>query len=298
MSDFIDALRDAATPVIMEIKRRDPHGGDLFAGRSLAEIVADYEAAGAGCLSVVTGRWFGGAAGMLREVAGLTELPLLQKDFIIKETQLVQAKELGASAVLLTAQLLPTSALRRLIGLSLRHGLTPFVEVVSEAEVEAVVHGKDCVVAVNNKDIRKRERDPADIERSLSLLPAVQRSGTACPVSASGIDRPEVAARLIAAGFRGLLIGTELLRTESLRAWLADLERHRWSMEGVRWLRPASRRSGKAQPACGSQSPDEGGPRHAPATLGLHLLDEQRGGPRRDDDDVLPGALDFPGRRS
>ncbi|MGH2733395.1 MAG: indole-3-glycerol-phosphate synthase [Actinomycetota bacterium] len=231
---FIDALHEAATPVIMEVKRRDPHGLDLFGGRSLADIVTDYQAAGAGCLSVVTGRWFGGTDDMLREVAELTDLPLLQKDFITNETQLMRAKELGASAVLLTAQLLSKSGLQRLIERSLRHRLTPFVEVVSEAEVEAVVRGEDCVVAVNNKGIRERERNAEDIERSLSLLPAVLQSRTLCPVSASGIDRPEVAARLVAAGFRGLLIGSALLRTGSLRTWFADFEQHRRAMEGVR----------------------------------------------------------------
>jgi len=224
---FIDALCGAPTPVIMEIKRLDPHGGDLLGSRSLAEVVAGYEAASAGCLSVVTGRWFGGSVDMLREVAGLTCLPILQKDFITREAHIVRAKELGASAVLLTAQLLPQSGLVRLIERSLREGLTPVVEVVSGEEAEAVVHAEDCVVAVNNKAIRTHERDAGSIDRSLSLLPALLETGTHCPVSASGIEGPEVAARLLAAGFEGVLIGAALLRAPSLHAWFADFERHR-----------------------------------------------------------------------
>jgi indole-3-glycerol phosphate synthase len=224
---FIEGVRRAVTPVIMEIKRLDPHGADLLGSRSFADVVAGYEAAGAGCLSVVTGKWFGGTSAMLGEVARLTDLPLLQKDFITGEAHLTRAKELGASAVLLTAQLLPTSALRRLIEGSLRCGLTPFVEVVTEAETEAVIHAQDCVIAVNNKAIRARERGPGNVERSLSLLGAVRQTGTRCPVSASGIEEPEAAARLIAAGFEGLLIGTALLRARSLQAWFADFDRHR-----------------------------------------------------------------------
>ncbi|MGH3907449.1 MAG: hypothetical protein ACRDTE_25225 [Pseudonocardiaceae bacterium] len=223
---FTDALLGAATPVIMEIKLRDAHGTSLVGDRSPAGIVADYEAAGAPCLSVVTGRWFGGTHDLLRAVTSRTDLPVLQKDFITKESQLVDARELGASAVLLTAQLLPRSTLRHLIESCLRLGLTPFVEVVSEAEADAVVRGEDCVVAVNNKDIRHREHGPADIGRSTSLLPAVLRSGTRCPVSASGIDDPETAARLVHTGFAGLLIGTGLLRAESLHVWLTEFERH------------------------------------------------------------------------
>jgi indole-3-glycerol phosphate synthase len=223
---FTDALLGAATPVIMEIKLRNAQGTSLAGDRSPAGIVADYEAAGAPCLSVVTGRWFGGSRDLLREVTGLTDLPVLQKDFITKESQLVDAQEAGASAVLLTAQLLPRSALRHLIERCLRLGLTPFVEVVSEAEADAVVRGEDCVVAVNNKDIRHRECGVADIGRSTSLLPAILRSGTRCPVSASGIDHPETAARLVNTGFAGLLIGTGLLRAESLPTWLTEFERH------------------------------------------------------------------------
>jgi len=109
----------------------------------------------------------------------------------------------------------------------LRHGLTPFVEAVSEPELEAVVHGEDCVVAINNKDIRRHERGHADIDRSLLLLEAALLTGTRCPVSASGIDEPEVAARLITAGFKGVLIGTGLLLAESVQGWSRDFGRWR-----------------------------------------------------------------------
>lgn len=178
-------------------------------------------------MSVVTGRWFGGSSQLLREVAALTDAPLLQKDFLTRESQLRQAKELGVSAVLLTATLLPAVVLGHLIEHALRLGLTPFVEVCGEEEIDAVIHGPDCVVAVNNKDIRGRERDHGDIERSLQLLAAVAGSGTPCPVSASGIHQPEVAAYLVNSGYAGLLIGTALLRASSPRAWFAEFERHR-----------------------------------------------------------------------
>ncbi|RST15760.1 indole-3-glycerol-phosphate synthase [Streptomyces sp. WAC05374] len=218
-SRFIEALLTAERPLIMEIKRRDAHGIDLIAGRTPADIVAAYEAAGAPCVSVVTGRWFGGTPDLLRDVARLTDLPLLQKDFITRRDQLTTAGELGASAVLLTAALLPVSALRTLVEAALRTGLTPFVEVTCEAEVAAVPHAADCVIAVNNKDIRTRERDAGDIGRSLALLPALQAAGTPCPVSASAIDTPVTATRLLDAGYRGLLIGTALLRAADPLTW-------------------------------------------------------------------------------
>lgn len=231
-SVFIDKLLSSDLPVIMEIKRRDGHGKDLFRWRSLSQIVSEYHCAGAPCLSVVTGRWFGGTDEMLRDVAQLTSLPILKKDFITTENQIIQAKSMGASAVLLTARVLPRSVLAHLITTALHHGLAPFVEVASEAELEAVVHGEDCIIAINNKDIRRHERGPADINRSLSLLGPALLTGTRCPVSASGIDEPDVAAGLIAAGFKGVLIGAGLLLAESMQSWLRDFDQHRHALEG------------------------------------------------------------------
>src|ERR1700733_10818953 len=76
--------------------------------------------------------------------------------------QNVAAKEMGASAVLLTAKILPAKTFQHLIELTLEHGLTPFVEVVDQGELESVIHPADCIIAVNNKDINTRAREPAD----------------------------------------------------------------------------------------------------------------------------------------
>jgi indole-3-glycerol phosphate synthase len=168
---------------------------------------------------------------MLREVAGLTEVPLLRKDFITREKQIVAAKEMGASAVLLTAKILPAKTFQHLIEITLSHGLTPFVEIVDQAELESVIHPEDCVIAVNNKDINTREREPGDIDTSRSLLEATIQSGTPCPVSASAIVDPRVAAELVDAGFKGLLIGTGLLRADSVSGWVEAFEHHRAALQ-------------------------------------------------------------------
>ncbi|MFF4173865.1 indole-3-glycerol-phosphate synthase [Streptomyces sp. NPDC001744] len=224
---FAEALTSADRPLIMEVKRQDADGNDLLGGRSVAEVVALYEEAGAPCVSVVTGHWFGGTEELLAEVAALTDLPLLRKDFVTGRGQLLRTRELGASAVLLTAKLLPAGVLARLAAQALELGLTPFVEVADEAEAAAVPPGPHCVVAVNNKDIATRERFPGDGDRSTDLLPAVLRTGTRCAVSASGIADPDRAALLLDAGFQGLLIGTGLLRAPSPAAWCARLDEAR-----------------------------------------------------------------------
>ncbi|QSB16792.1 hypothetical protein JQS43_11200 [Natronosporangium hydrolyticum] len=228
-SAFVTAIQRAPRPLVMEVKRRDGHGRDLLAGRSVAAHVRGFDGAAA-CLSVVTGRWFGGDLELLQEVRRLTDRPLLQKDFITRRDQLRTARDLGASAVLLTAGLLPRSSLGNLVDACLSLGLTPFVEVTTADEVAAIPDPGGCVVAVNNKDIRNRERGPGDPGRSLALLPQLRRAGVDCRVSASGIDQPAVAVGLLQAGFSALLIGTSLLRAERLSDWLAEFDRG-WSAD-------------------------------------------------------------------
>jgi indole-3-glycerol phosphate synthase len=240
-SRFVDALVGARLPVVMEVKRQDGNGLPLMGDRTVSEIVREYLAAGPPCISVVTGRWFGGDNEMLREVASLTDLPLLQKDFITREVQIAAAKEMGASAILLTAQILPKSSLPKLIELTLAAGLTPFVEVIDEGELARVNHPEECVIAVNNKDIRNQERDAGDIDVSRAMLEAVLASGTPCPVSASAITDPRIGAELIAAGFKGLLIGTGLLRSGSVARWVEEFEEHRAALETDRPVTQGSR---------------------------------------------------------
>ncbi|MEV7559751.1 indole-3-glycerol-phosphate synthase [Streptomyces sp. NPDC048331] len=224
---FTEALEAARRPLVMEVKRRNADGLDLTRGRSIAEIVRGYEEAGAPCVSVVTGRWFGGTEELLAEVAALTPLPLLRKDFVTSRRQLERTRALGASAVLLTAKVLPSGALAKLTDHALECGLTPFVEVADAAEAAQVHRGAQCVVAVNNKDIATRERLAGDPERGAALLPELLRTGTHFPVSASAIDTPERAASLVHGGFRALLMGTTLLAAPSLPDWCAAFDEAR-----------------------------------------------------------------------
>ena len=212
-----DPRPDAGAPVIAEIKLTDADGRDLACGRAPEAIAAGYLQGGARCLSVVTGRWFGGSPSLLARIAQAAPgMPILRKDFITSERALSESAALGASAVLLTARLLPGARLARLAEAALAAGLAPFIEIASEAELAWVPADLPGVLAVNNSDIDQRERSGAGPGRSHALLTAAAARRPAALVSASRIADPTEAAALIAAGFDALLIGTALMRDPSL----------------------------------------------------------------------------------
>ena len=218
---FVQALTLARHPIVMEIKKRDGSGRDLVGGRSLRELVNRYEDADAPCLSVVTSPVFGGTASLLSDVAQLTTVPILVKDFIVREKQIVEASMNGASAVLLTASILPAHLLDRLITTALDLAVTPVIETVNSRQLQRVRNGQHCVVAVNNRDIAVRERNgPSGVARSLDLIADVRRTGTKCAVSASGVETPEAAVQLLSAGYQGLLVGGALLRAPNVKQWI------------------------------------------------------------------------------
>ncbi|WP_299437792.1 hypothetical protein [uncultured Rhodospira sp.] len=224
---FIETLLSSSSRVIAEIKARTSDGTDLLRGRSVQDLVLAYQSAGAACLSVVTGAWFGGTEDLLDEAVRDARVPVLKKDFITRADQIRSAADRGAAAVLLTAKLLPGRALPKLVEAALEAGVTPFVEVSTEAEIERLTLGPNGIIAVNNKDIEQRERGAATLERSLALLSLLRRTGTCCPVSASGLDTPDDAARMLEAGYEGLLVGTGLLRAASVVDWFAGLATRR-----------------------------------------------------------------------
>ena len=224
-SGFINALstcRDQnKLPIIAEIKASTPQHPDLLRQRSVGSIAKQYEKSGVACISVVTGKWFGGSTDLLEQVASSTSLPILRKDFIISCSAIDLSKQLGASAVLLTRKLVELKTLKRLTDHALSIGLTPFVEIDSVSELADLKLNEHTILAICNRDIRTKETDNGDISKSLSLLKKARESGTALIVSASAINDAQEAKQLIAAGFDGLLIGTTFLQAEDLGDSLA-----------------------------------------------------------------------------
>lgn len=200
------ALRGPRVAVIAELKRRSPSKGAINEGLSAPVRAAAYAAGGAAALSVLTEPTrFGGSPEDLEAVRAAVALPLLRKDFITFELQLIEARALGASAVLLIARALPPARLALLAEVARGLGLESLVEVRSESELERALAVPSAVVGVNNRNLETLEIDDAVGERLLPLVPpdrvAVYESGV------RGVAEVERAA---AFGADAVLVGSAL----------------------------------------------------------------------------------------
>jgi indole-3-glycerol phosphate synthase len=181
---FAASLRRRDVAVIAEVKRRSPSRGAINIRLSPTSQAAAYEAGGAAAVSVLTEpHHFGGSAEDLVAVRAATPLPVLKKDFHIHPIQLLEARALGASAVLLIARALEPPALANLIVEAGTLGLEALVEVHSAAELDRALATGAPVIGVNSRDLETLVIDSAVTERLLPLVPAgriaVAESGVA-----------------------------------------------------------------------------------------------------------------------
>lgn len=199
---------DGSVGVIAEVKRRSPATGAIHADLDPVAHARAYAAGGAVAISVLTEpQHFGGSLADLRGVAAAVPVPVLCKDFILDELQLLAARAAGASAVLLIARILTATRLCELIAAASRLELGVLVEVHSVDELDGVIAAGAAMVGVNNRDLDSFEVDLASGER---VLRAVPRHLVA--VSESGIESRADVERLAAAGADLVLVGTALVR--------------------------------------------------------------------------------------
>lgn len=168
-----DALKRTDVAVIAEIKRRSPSKGNLNVDIDAAEQARAFERGGAAAISVLTEpSFFGGSGDDLRAARAAVRVPLLKKDFHIHESQLRQAKSLGASAVLLIVRALSPEDLQHLIDRTRVLGLEAVVEVRSEEELERAVEAGAEIIGVNSRNLETLEVDERVPERLVPRVPS------------------------------------------------------------------------------------------------------------------------------
>ncbi len=206
--------------VIAEVKRRSPSKGDLFADLDPAVLAADYQAAGATCLSVLTdAESFGGSIDDLVAARAAVELPVLRKDFTVSANDVCDARLMGADCVLLIVAALSDGELDEYSSLATQIGLDVLVEVHDEAEMErALAQTAGDLIGVNQRDLVTFAVDQARAVRVSASMPA-----DTVRVAESGVRGRHDALALAAAGFHAVLVGEHLVTAPDPAAALAAL---------------------------------------------------------------------------
>lgn len=211
--------------IIAEIKRRSPSKGVIHPNVQVPVISKGYVAAGVSAISVLTdAHFFGGSAADLQTVRQFNEIPILRKDFIISEYQLIEAKAIGADIILLIAAALSPKLLFRLAKFAKSLGLDILMEVHNRTELDRSLCPELDLVGVNNRDLT---RFKVDINTSLRLVEQIPDEFV--KISESGISKPETIVQLKRAGFDGFLIGECFMKTPSpevtCAAFIAEVKR-------------------------------------------------------------------------
>jgi indole-3-glycerol phosphate synthase len=211
--------RPGSLNVIAECKRRSPSKGILRAQYDPVAIAGAYARAGAAAVSVLTEpTFFDGSLSDLERVCGTVTVPVLRKDFITDEYQLLEARAAGASAVLLIVAALDRPGLAGLLQAARSLGLASLVEVHDRAELEWALEAGSQLVGVNARDLRTLEVDSAVV---LALADAIPDHVVA--VAESGIRSAEDLRLLRAAGYDAFLVGERLVTCADPGLALSDL---------------------------------------------------------------------------
>lgn len=237
------ALASSPAGIIAEFKRRSPSKGWIYETAKADEIPAAYEAAGASAISILTdAKFFGGSLRDIRTARPLVDIPILRKDFIIDEYQLLQARIAGADAVLLIAACLTQEECADLTARAHALGLEVLLEIHSPRELAYISKDVD-MVGVNNRnlgtfvtDVENSFRIAGQLRQAIAdarNVPDAQDSSDTprnlpLLVSESGISHPETICRLRTAGFRGFLIGETFMKTpqpgDALKGFIQGIE--------------------------------------------------------------------------
>lgn len=206
VASFAAALERPDVAVIAEIKRRSPSKGVLDAALDAGARAAEYATGGAAALSILTEpSEFGGSLDDLAAARSAVAIPLLRKDFIVDEVQLLEARLAGASAVLLIARALRADRFFTLAAAAKSIGLDVLLEVRDEAELERALGVPDGVIGVNNRNLETLAIDDRVSERLLRLVPPGRTA-----VYESGVQDVEGVRRAAALGADAVLVGSAL----------------------------------------------------------------------------------------
>ena len=213
--------------LIAEVKKASPSAGIICENFDPVRIAKEYEAVGASCLSVLTDeKFFQGSLDYLRQIRAAVKVPLLRKDFIIDERQILEAIEWGADAILLIVAILTDEQLKKFHALALDAGLAALVEVHDAQELERALKIAPPLLGVNNRDLKTFKVDLATTEKIAAKMEDggwKMEKNARLLIAESGIHHRADVERLKKCGARAILVGESLLRDGNIASKIAEL---------------------------------------------------------------------------
>lgn len=205
--DFL--LNKKKTGIIAEFKRQSPSKGIINNTSDIKEVTGSYAKHGATALSVLTDqKFFGGCLNDLKE-ARVNDIPILRKDFIIDEYQLIESKAYGADIILLIAACLTKEEVKQLSGVAKNVGLHVLLEIHNETELDHICEDIE-VVGINNRDLKTFK---VDLKHSIELCKKIPSDKI--KISESGIDEVKTIEYLKNNGFSGFLMGEKFMKEKN-----------------------------------------------------------------------------------
>ncbi len=202
-------LKQSKTGIIAEFKRKSPSKGSINADAKVEEITQGYAAAGASAVSILTDmEFFGGESKDLTLARPLLHIPILRKDFIIDEYQIIEAKSMGADVILLIAAVLNPKQIKALAEFAHSLGLEVLMEVHDLAELQNSLNYHLDIVGVNNRNLKNFE-----VNIDVSKMLAAHIPAEFVKISESGISEVKNIKVLQDYGYQGFLIGENFMKT-------------------------------------------------------------------------------------
>ncbi len=202
-----ELLREDRVGVIAEFKRKSPSKGVINDTVSVEEVTSGYIRAGASALSILTDtEYFGGTSEDLKNARKVNNCPLLRKDFIIDEYQIIEAKSIGADVILLLANVLNAKQIRQFAQFAKSFGLEVLLEIRDKDELQTINEFVDAV-GVNNRNLKDFN---VNLSQSFDLANLIPKDFV--KISESGIGLAKTIHELKAAGFRGFLMGETFMK--------------------------------------------------------------------------------------
>jgi len=205
---FDKNLKKGKIPVISEIKKKSPSQGNFYKNFKPIKIAKNYQKNGATCLSVLTDKkYFDGSLNHLKAIRKITKLPILRKDFIIDNYQIIESKYSGVDCILLIMAALDKNHAKELEATAIEYGLNVLLEVHNEKELEQALDLKSIFIGINNRNLKTLKVNINNTKKIIQKIPKKKYV-----ISESGIKTVEDMINLWSYGIKGFLIGETLLK--------------------------------------------------------------------------------------